>query len=331
MTRDNITELVWKNKTVDGRFTIKITHTPGTSSNPATNAGHAGTPGDGSDTEDFITALNNEVFGGFSDWRLPTVKELATLLNYSKRLPAIDTLWFPNTDWRPHWSSNTAIDDARLARIVGFQYGGVVGADLKSAVWYRVRAVRGGPLNGGGTALVDNNDGTITDTQTGLMWQKETAPGTYTWEQAFTYAEELSLGGYTDWRLPNINELISRRYYSRFNPSIHSLLAQHTVSTSWEESDYWSSTTFLDSPSNFDNASFVYFYNGSAGGDIYDTKYEDRNVRVVRGDKRYHLLKMVTIVVILRMMIAIRETAGQIEGIVILEEEVVVLYNLSSD
>ena len=52
------------------------------------------------------------------------------------------------------------------------------------------------------------------------MWQQATAPGTYTWEQAFTYCENFTLGGYSDWRLPNRNELQSIVDYSRYNPSI---------------------------------------------------------------------------------------------------------------
>lgn len=53
------------------------------------------------------------------------------------------------------------------------------------------------------------------------MWQKDTAPGSqlgkYTWEQALTYCENLVLGVYSDWRLPNRNELQSLVDYSRYN------------------------------------------------------------------------------------------------------------------
>ena len=79
--------------------------------------------------------------------------------------------------------------------------------------------------------FIDNGDGTISDTSTGLMWQKATAPGTYTWEQALTYCENLTLpaGGYSDWRLPNRNELQSIVDYSRYNPAIDTTFFPDTV------------------------------------------------------------------------------------------------------
>jgi hypothetical protein len=89
-------------------------------------------------------------------------------------------------------------------------------------------------------AFIDNGNGTITDTSTGLMWQKATAPETYTWEQALTYCENLTLpaGGYSDWRLPNRNELQTIVDYSRYNPAINITFFPDTVA-----SYYWSSTT----------------------------------------------------------------------------------------
>ena len=88
-------------------------------------------------------------------------------------------------------------------------------------------------------ALVDNGDETVTDTETGLIWQKATALGTYTWQQALAYAEGLSIGGHSDWRLPNRNELQTLVDYSRYNPAIDPLLEADTMLSS-----YWSSTTF---------------------------------------------------------------------------------------
>ena len=70
-------------------------------------------------------------------------------------------------------------------------------------------------------SYIDNDDGTVTDTDTGLMWQKATAPGTYTWEQALLYCENLNLGGYRDWRLPTVKELGSILDFTRYKPAIN--------------------------------------------------------------------------------------------------------------
>ena len=89
---------------------------------------------------------------------------------------------------------------------------------------------------------IDNGDGTVTDTGTGLMWQKATAPGTYTWEAALVYCENLNLANHTDWRLPTAKELASLVDTSRNSPAINTTYLPDTRS-----SDYWSSTTYAGS------------------------------------------------------------------------------------
>lgn len=53
----------------------------------------------------------------------------------------------------------------------------------------------------------DNNDGTVTDAATGLMWQKQDSGQGMDWESALKYAENLTLAGHRDWRLPNIKQV----------------------------------------------------------------------------------------------------------------------------
>jgi len=105
MVRDNITGLIWEIKQdMDGSPNYVNPHDADNTytwydSNPATNGGNAGTPGDGTDTEDFINALNAANFGGHDGWRLPTVKELSYLVDSSISYPGptINTLFFPNS------------------------------------------------------------------------------------------------------------------------------------------------------------------------------------------------------------------------------------------
>ena len=58
--------------------------------------------------------------------------------------------------------------------------------------------------------LTDNEDGTVTDNLTGLMWEQkttETEQNSYTtYSEAASYCEDLSLGGNNDWRVPTRRE-----------------------------------------------------------------------------------------------------------------------------
>jgi len=110
MVRDNVTGLIWEVKTDDGSVHDKHNEYTWYDSNPETNGGNEGTPGDGTDTEDFVQALNDVQFGSFSDWRIPTIKELESILNCDNFSPAIKTEYFPNTmptTLPRYWSSIT--------------------------------------------------------------------------------------------------------------------------------------------------------------------------------------------------------------------------------
>ncbi|MCJ7664123.1 MAG: DUF1566 domain-containing protein [Desulfobacterales bacterium] len=57
--------------------------------------------------------------------------------------------------------------------------------------------------------FTDNGNGTVTDAATGLMWQKEDDNVQRTWADAVSYCEGLTLAGYMDWRLADVNDLLS--------------------------------------------------------------------------------------------------------------------------
>jgi hypothetical protein len=150
MVKDNVTGLIWESKTnKDDKKNYNDPHDADNTytwydSNPATNGGFAGTPGDGTDTEDFINALNSAHFGGYSDWRLPTIKELDSIVNLDIPYPGptINTTYFPNTVSSFYWSSTTSAYNTYVAWGVYFGYGGDL-VDGKNCYGY-VRSVRGG-------------------------------------------------------------------------------------------------------------------------------------------------------------------------------------------
>ncbi|MDQ1333920.1 MAG: hypothetical protein QG552_870, partial [Thermodesulfobacteriota bacterium] len=222
IVRDNVTGLTWEVKKdkdgvahYDNPHDADNTYTWYDPSDP-----YPGTPGEGTDTDDFLDALNSAQFGGFDDWRLPTIKELAYLVDDSIPYPGptINSTYFPNTVSSGYWSSTTYAYSTDRAWGVYF-YDGYDNWLSKSNFYY-VRAVRGGQTS---NTFVDKGNGTVTDTSTGLMWQQDTArddQGNYdtmTWEEALAYCEGRTLGGHTDWRLPTIKELRSLVDYTRYN------------------------------------------------------------------------------------------------------------------
>ena len=279
MVRDNVTGLTWELKTkMDGVKDYSNPHDADNTytwydSNPATNGGYAGTPGSGTDTEDFINALNDELYGGKSDWRLPTVKELTYIVNYGIPYPGptINPDFFPNTQQSFYWSSISHANYKIYAWGVPFDYGYDGYYNFNKDHNYYVRAVRGGQPGPLYTEYSDNGDGTVTDKFTDLMWQQAGSSSNLTWEQSLAYCENLNLGGYTDWRLPTIKELRSLVDFSRYSPSINTTFFPNT------QTFYCSSTTYTKDTYN---AWGVYFNDGYDG---YGSKVNGGYVRAVRG------------------------------------------------
>ena len=259
--KDNVTSLMWQQATAPGTYTWY-------------------------QAVDYCNGLS---LGGYSDWRLPTVQELSTLVDTSIPIPGptIKTKFFPNTqssEYSGYWSSTSYVSDTDIAWVVNFYLGNVCAwfarggspdEHVKTNNNY-VRAVRGGSYGELGNWVINGN-GTITDTSTGLMWQQDTAPGYgsgpnpdfYNWQQAVDYCNKLNLGGYSDWRLPTRNELQTLVDYGRQDPA-----TTFPETKTWA---YWSSTTGADYAGA---AWFVYFEDGTVDG---EDKAFFNNVRAVRG------------------------------------------------
>ena len=85
----------------------------------------------------------------------------------------------------------------------------------------------------------DNGDGTVSDLNTGLMWQQTTDTNRFTWADAVTYAATNQLAGYTDWRLPEIKELVSLTLFYNATPTIFISTNYFTL---WTPADFGLST-----------------------------------------------------------------------------------------
>lgn len=247
-----------------------------------------------------LSYANNLSLCGHSDWRLPNRNELRSLVNYGQ---------FPVSSWLNsqgfstvisafYWTSNTvAADTANGWGVI--LYDSFVVYDLKTAP-YRALPVRSSQTTpwvyesqtGQTASYATGDDGElqngtpwpiprfsvgtgaeaacVTDNLTGLMWVKVPGSTTRAWADAVADSEALDLCGYTNWRLPNVNELASL------------VNAGQTDMASWlngqgfsnvTSNNYWSSTTYASDA----------FYVGMSDGQIrHDSKISSYNLWPVR-------------------------------------------------
>ena len=112
---------------------------------------------------------------------------------------------------------------------------------------------------------------TVHDSVTGLMWQREVSPDTFTWQQAKDDCEALELGGFCDWRLPSRIELASIVDYGVYDPCINKSIFPNTPSEF-----FWSSSTYAGPAGQ---AWIVDFTDGDVKPDDTGVAYRKRCVR----------------------------------------------------
>ncbi len=228
--------------------------------------------------ENAITYCDTLTLSGFTDWRLPSALESFSILNHQNVNPSINTTFFPVTGAEYWWTNDRQFNDNN--KIWCTNAGGGIGNHLKTETIsaggtkkFHVRAVRNpNAINILSSHFLDNQNGTILDNNTQLIWQKSPFTDTLTWENALKYADSLTLGGFTDWRLPNIKELQSITDISRSNPSLN--INYFSVSNAKK---YWSSTTLPNQTSK------AWYLNTQFGITTYDLKTNKNSLICVRG------------------------------------------------
>jgi len=118
------------------------------------DGGDPGTPNGGvcvdvvnCDTQKYVAAVNQAGLCGYSDWRLPTVAELGSIVDFSVAYPgpAIDTGFFPNTvgpstNGQEYWSSTPDAGNTTFAWNVNF--GNSIDVDFVKSRRLHIRLVR---------------------------------------------------------------------------------------------------------------------------------------------------------------------------------------------
>lgn len=272
-TSDNVTGLVWHSCN-QGR--TGATCIGGSTTHTWFNAINTCAP--------LNTANAGAGYAGLKNWRLPTLRELVTILNHSVSAPAISGLNFPNTSTLPQRTISSYFQTAGgSAYIVDFN-GGNFGAN-PVATASPVRCVS--PLATITTsAFINNGDDTVTDTNSNLRWQRcsrgqandatcSGAAATSDWGTGLNYCDTLILGSHanqSNWRLPSIVELSSLSNFVNYSPSIDTGFFPSTVA-----GDYHAGTTYAGGITFAWYATFV----GVSTANFPDNKVVAKHTRCV--------------------------------------------------
>ncbi len=232
-----------------------------------------------------FTMAEKSTLAGHGDWRVPTIKELYSLIQFTGESSGekakkffIDTNYFKQPignaangereidaqTWSATEYTGKTMQKSDTVFGVNFIDGRIKGYPKNKTMY--IRFVRGNP-DYGKNNFVDNKNGTITDLATGLMWQAADDGKPRDWENALDYANKLNLSGYSDWRLPSAKELQSIVDYTRSpqatkSPAIDPMFSCTAIKDPSGKTNYpyyWTSTTHLDGPNPFASAVYIAF------------------------------------------------------------------------
>ncbi len=268
---------------------------------------------------DAITKANDLNLAGYSDWRVPTIKELYSLILFTGQVEGEQAIsMFIDTNYFVQPLGDTSIGEREIdaqtwssTQYVGLTMGGdttvfgvnFVDGRIKGYPKYQppagtvpmtmyFRMVRGN-TSYGINDFIDNENGTVSDLATGLMWQQADEGFMYDWENALLYAENLNLAGYGDWRLPNAKELQSIVDYFR-SPQTSNSPAVDPIFFTKEINDpdgnpgqypyFWTGTTHLDGVYPYSGAVYIAF--GEAQGKMNNTLMDVHGAGAQRSDPK---------------------------------------------
>lgn len=228
---------------------------------------------------------------GYDDWRLPSLKELYSLMDFNGNSRALTLVPYLDTDYfdfaygdesagdriidAQYWTTNEYVglvmNGEPAVFGVNFADGRIKGyprdqSRLGSISTHFVRYVRDNP-DYGINQFQASSQGSILDAATGLVWQKSDDGIARNWEEALAYCEGLALDGSSDWRLPNAKEFQSIVDYTRApdatDPGRRGPALDPLFGISDPEGWFWTSTTHLEGPSS---SAAVYITFGQATG-----------------------------------------------------------------
>lgn len=266
-TKDNVTNLVWKSCT-EGQTGASCNASGDNTNNYGADSG-VKTWYNALNACSALNAANSGAgYAGVTSWRLPTSTELESLIHFGQTNPSMDAANFPTAVSSAYWAASTKVGSPQEAWTASYNIGTSSGATRSEGRYIRCVS---SPDPLATTRFVDNNDETIKDNRTNLIWQKcslgQSGAGCASsgnvgdnynaqrtdWAGALNTCKNLTLASKT-WRLPSVTELLSVMDKSRAYPSIDTSFFPVAVSD-----PYWTSTTIIGQP---ENAWYIYFSMG---------------------------------------------------------------------
>ncbi|MSQ83588.1 MAG: DUF1566 domain-containing protein [Myxococcales bacterium] len=210
---------------------------------------------------------------GQDDWRLPTVVELASIVDYSKLDPAADKAVFevPSGASSHYWTRTPYKLSSGSGWDLDFVSGGMYAGSLSSK--QRLRCVRQGLVTTPVLRFMVKADASgevVADALLQRTWQQATPATTYEWADAKSSCGGLTVQG-GGWRLPTLRELLSLVDYQLAQPAIDKVAFPGT-----ESSFYWSATAYSGSSAHAWSVDFSY---GNGGFNHNGNAYRVRCVR----------------------------------------------------
>ena len=189
-------------------------------------------------------------YGGYA-WRIPTAKEFLSIADHDRNdsedgsEPTVNNFYFRNmgSDFYVYWTSTPVAGEGSEGKFWNYYpaTATVAVTSYTAANELAFVCVSGEEYGKPGEFEVKNISGkdVVFDSVTNLMWQKTPVTGK-NWVEALGYCSELEYAGYSDWRVPNKNELLTLVDYSKSGPasSFPEMTSEEFWSSTFQLADY---------------------------------------------------------------------------------------------